>query len=203
MRLNQNSIFRLIPGRSSVQVTCGKNAYTLSAQVDLISPFCHHVPPKTNFGLNMNLNKIFTDVERGFNIVDSIPVVAIFTSPIRVVAAKVQMLLSGIIALIGFAAQVSGLQEKKWKIVTQQGGDLFLHGALNLVRGLGELFLAYTVIGSLALFVYQSVSVKQFAPIVSYDNMGEIWEKEIDVAGIVNCIKESFLENQPQPDSKE
>lgn len=116
----------------------------------------------------VDLSKVFSSVEQGFNVLNSSPIVGIATSPIRIIAAKIVMLVSGIFVLKGFIYKGSHQEEDPWKGVSERANEIFLHGALNWVRGIGEAALSLTIIGSLGLFAYQLASPNGFAPIIRY-----------------------------------
>lgn len=116
----------------------------------------------------MYLYKVFTSVEKGFNILGSLPIIAIFTSPIRATGSKIQMFVGGAMGFAGFVSQCVGVKEKKWTNLTGKGGELFLHGALNWIRALGEFILSFTIVGSIGLFIGQLTSPRPFAPIIRY-----------------------------------
>ncbi|MBX9923057.1 MAG: hypothetical protein K2Y01_03005 [Rhabdochlamydiaceae bacterium] len=117
----------------------------------------------------IQINQLATSVETGFNITNSIPVIAVPGSVLRTNVAQVQFVASAVFALIGFIGQMIQSGNCKWNSVFNNSCEHMIHGALNYFRGLGELLLAVTVVGSLALLAYQ-LSVKNgFAPIVKYD----------------------------------
>lgn len=116
----------------------------------------------------MEINKIFTDIEKFFNIAASIPIVAIFSSLLRNTASKIQMIAGAIIGLAGLIAQIVSPSTRKWEEVARQGGEQLLHGVLNSIRAFGELLLATTIVGSLIPLVYQMNCENKFAPIIKY-----------------------------------
>lgn len=116
----------------------------------------------------MELNKNLTSIEKTFNVAGSIPVVAIFSGLLRSLAAKVQMIAGALIGLIGLIGQLFS-DLAKWENIAHKGLEQFIHGGLNFVRSLGEILLGLTVIGSIGLLIYQSLSKNKFEPIYKYD----------------------------------
>ncbi|MBX7067375.1 MAG: hypothetical protein K1X28_09100 [Parachlamydiales bacterium] len=116
----------------------------------------------------MELNKTLTNVEKTFNFVDSIPVVGIFSSALRISAAKIQIFVSAIVGLFGLIGQLVSSNVRKWEEITQKAGEHLLHGALNFIRGVGEFLLALTIVGSIGLLAYQHYSENKFEPIIPY-----------------------------------
>jgi hypothetical protein len=114
------------------------------------------------------INEFAKSVEIGFNVADSIPIVAIVGSSLRANAACVQFIAAAIFTLIGCIGQIAQSHNFTWPVVFENGCEHMFHGALNYIRALGEFFLATTVIGSIGLFVYQMCSKNGFNPIVSY-----------------------------------
>jgi len=121
-------------------------------------------------------NRILTQIETGFNVLDSLPVVSVASSLIRATAGKVQMLVGAFLALTGTLGQlINSSDQKKWEKLTKIGLEHMTHGGLNLLRGAGEFLLGvYTYgIGNLVLFGIQFASENGFEPHVKYGIFSE------------------------------
>lgn len=117
----------------------------------------------------MQINKLTTAIETAFNVTNSIPVIAIPGATMRTAAAQIQCIAAAVFTLIGFIGQMIRPGITKWDFIFNNGCEHIMHGVLNYLRGVGELFLAVTIVGSLIPLAYQ-LSVKNgFAPIVKYD----------------------------------
>jgi hypothetical protein len=117
----------------------------------------------------IHINKLATGIETGFNVTNSIPIVAIPGSALRTNVATVQFIAAAIFTLIGFIGQMAQSGSSKWEGIFNYSSDHMIHGALNYIRGLGEFLLATTIVGSLIPLVYQ-LSVKNgFSPIIKYE----------------------------------
>lgn len=117
----------------------------------------------------MKINKLTTAVETAFNVTNSIPVIAIPGATMRTAAAQVQCVAAAVFALIGFIGQMIRPGITKWDFIFNTGCEHIMHGVLNYIRGVGELFLAVTIVGSLIPLCYQLYVENGFAPIVKYE----------------------------------
>lgn len=117
----------------------------------------------------MEINKKLTDLETSFNLAGSIPVVAIFSSVLRIVAGKVQIFVSIFFGLTGLMGRIFSSDPKYYEEMTKKAAEHIKHGALNWIRGVGESLLAVTVLGTLGLLVYQACSETKFEPIIPYE----------------------------------
>lgn len=117
----------------------------------------------------MQINKLATGIETAFNVTNSIPVIAIPGAALRVNAAQVQLVSAAFFALLGFIGQMVQSGNSKWKGMFHYSCDHMMHGALNYIRGFGELLLAITIVGSLVPLIYQLSAKNGFAPIVKYE----------------------------------
>lgn len=115
----------------------------------------------------------FTRIETSFNTLGSIPVVAIFSSTVRAVAAQVQTLAGAVIGIAGLLGQLTS-KERKWEDLTHKGFEHFCHGFLNGIRAGLEGILGITLIGSLGLLLYQAGSENGFKPIVKYGQLSRV-----------------------------
>jgi hypothetical protein len=116
----------------------------------------------------MELNKVLTDAERGFNVCGGIPVVALVSSALRITASKIQFLAGAIVGILGLIGQMVS-DDAKWENLARKGLELLAHGGWNFLRGLGEFVVACTVVGSLGLLVGQYLSKNKFEPIYKYE----------------------------------
>lgn len=119
----------------------------------------------------MQINQAFSSIEKTFNVAATIPIVAVPSSMLRVTVSEIQMLASVIIGAFALIGQVVGSDFEKWENLTKSAKENLIHGALNFIRGLGELFLGLTVVGSLGLLSYQSVSSNKFEPVYKYGSV--------------------------------
>jgi hypothetical protein len=115
----------------------------------------------------MELSKFATSVEKKFNIAAGIPIVALPSSLLRILAAKVQITAS---FTIGCVSLIAGLvhSDPKWNQMTHTAFEHWLHGQLNAYRAVGEFFTGLTIVGSPILLVTQAASRNKFNPLISY-----------------------------------
>jgi hypothetical protein len=90
------------------------------------------------------LNRFFTNVETTFNIAAALPFVSVPSSAIRVAFGVAQM---NIGLGVGIASAAHLLMKtitpnRNWKLLSDAGFEHTIHGALNIIRGLGELVVA-------------------------------------------------------------
>ena len=122
----------------------------------------------------LNFNTSATAIETAFNIVDSIPVLAIPGSAMRINAAQIQLAVAAVFTFftcIAYLVQTAFSGNSKFDYMIYNSYEHILHGALNFIRGLGEFFLAFTIIGSVIPLTYQCTSKNGFSPIIKYDNI--------------------------------
>ena len=85
----------------------------------------------------MEINTILTKIEKGFNTAAGIPIVALISSVLRVLASKIQILIGIILGLIGLLGQmIHNNNSAKWENLSHKGLEQAIHGGLNFVRGL-------------------------------------------------------------------
>ncbi|MBX7066047.1 MAG: hypothetical protein K1X28_02335 [Parachlamydiales bacterium] len=114
----------------------------------------------------MEIEDTLNEFEKVFNILDSIPFVAIASTPVRIAAGKIQAVVGAVMAIFGMVGFIITLGSKKFSMITTTGGENLLHGVLNMIRGFGEGLLAVTVIGSAVLLTAQYLT--DFDPIIKY-----------------------------------
>ena len=111
---------------------------------------------------------IFTNIEKGFNIAGSLPIVSLFSGTLRAIAGKIQLLAGAVIAGIGLIKNLFS-PNQKWANFTALGSELMIHGALNAVRGFGEALLCVsTLIGNVFLLIPNMVKEDMFSPYFAY-----------------------------------
>ncbi len=118
----------------------------------------------------MSINKLATETERFFNIMDSVPALAIPCSAVRTALAVGQFATASFSTAAGTVGSLVAPDFFLCKNAKKHGPEHMYHGALNVIRGVGELLLGFTGIGSGILFIYQLCSGRNFAPIVAYAN---------------------------------
>ncbi len=116
----------------------------------------------------MRLDNIMTENERFFNIMDSIPAVAIPFSAVRTIMGVAQLAIASAPASVGLVGSKVVPDNETLQYAHKHGSQHVMHGALNAIRGLGEFALGFTGVGSLGLFIYQFATGRNFAPVVSY-----------------------------------
>lgn len=118
--------------------------------------------------MDAGLKNTLTGIEKGFNIAGCIPVVAFFSGAIRATAGKVQLLAGAVMAGAGGIGYLATKQQK-WKNIMKLGAEFVLHGALNVIRGFGEAFLAgATIVGNLFLLIPNLAKKDKFSPFIPY-----------------------------------
>ena len=115
------------------------------------------------------INNYLNQASTAFNVVDSLPVVGLLTSYLRIEIYKTAAVATSLLAGVGLAGQLIQPEDKKWRDLTNNTLDLTLHFISEVFRGYMELILAFTVIGSAALFLAQFISKNEFNPIFDYN----------------------------------
>ncbi len=115
----------------------------------------------------MRVNNDVANVEKFFNKAGSVPLLAITSAALRVILAKIQFVAGALFAAIG-AIGHRCTQSEKWAQMRSQGLTHMKHGPLNLLRGLGELLLGVTLVGSLIPLAVQLNRKNGFAPVCQY-----------------------------------
>lgn len=116
----------------------------------------------------VSINQTLKQVERKFNQAESMPVLSFISTPVRIVAGKVQALAGLILASIASIALLFSKNSEKWKNLKRIGQDQMLHGALNVLRGIGvaALTIATLSLGNVVLYMLQQIN--DFNPIEPY-----------------------------------
>jgi hypothetical protein len=125
--------------------------------------------------MRTELNQAFTNIEKGFNIVESVPVVAGWSSALRAVIGAIQAIAGAILGLVGLIGKAAS-GDQTWTKLSHEGLAQMGHGAANFLRGVGAFFVATTFFGSLALGALQlwgrddNKHGNGFRPIIPYKN---------------------------------
>lgn len=123
--------------------------------------------------MDVATKNIFTHVEKGFNFAGCIPVASIFSGVLRVTAAKIQAIV-GIVLLATAALNFLLNPSEKWVNMALLGSEFIFHGALNILRGLGEVLLGCTGFGSLLLLIPNVCKDDMFSPFFAYDTVSNL-----------------------------
>ncbi len=133
------------------------------------------------------VNRRLTNLEAGFNIAGSIPVVGIVSGATRAALAKVQIIVGASLFIRGtFGAYCArdkkilgvpatqrthcGKDKEHWNAVASFGAEQTIHGALNIFRGYNEFYLSCYG-ANIGLGIWQIFRDKGFAPVVSYGSI--------------------------------
>ena len=118
--------------------------------------------------MNTTIANTFTNIEKGFNIAGSIPVVSLFSGAIRAIAGKIQGIVGALFSALGLASYMI-TNDSKWIPLINLGSEFIIHGALNVLRGLGEAMLcATTLVGNVMLLVPNMSKEDMFSPYFEY-----------------------------------
>jgi hypothetical protein len=110
-------------------------------------------------------NEGLDKLERFFNIAGSIPIVGSVSGSIRASLANVQFVTGVVLGVIGlFTRDVS--EPKKVQVV-HLGVEHIFQSVLNMIRGIGEMIAAATIVGSVFFLVPQLIK-NSFAPVYKY-----------------------------------
>lgn len=127
--------------------------------------------------MNIATKELFTTIEKGFNIAGTIPVISFFSGMIRAIAGKIQMIAGAILSTISYVALLV-TNHPKWNEYILIGNEFILHGALNILRGIGEASLcATTIVGNIALLIPNMNQKELFGPYFTY---GMLTDTEIN-----------------------
>lgn len=131
------------------------------------------------------IKDLFNNIEKGFNVAGTIPVVSFFSGVIRAIAGKVQMIAGAVLAAFSYINYLI-TNNPKWANLTSVSSEFILHGALNLIRGLGEAALcATTVVGNIGLLIPNMAKEDMFGPYFTY---GMISDRRFEIAcSVIDC----------------
>lgn len=124
-------------------------------------------------------NRVFTNIEKGFNIANSVPIVSVFTSPLRAKLGAIQAVVAGALGLgVTIAIGIETLKSQPNQDRIRKFGRLqeyafhhMFHGLLNMIRGVGETIVAVPTMGILNAFTFLPLNLMQtpeFSPIKGY-----------------------------------
>jgi membrane-bound ClpP family serine protease len=118
--------------------------------------------------MNTTIANTLTNIEKGFNIAGSIPVVSFFSGAIRAIAGKIQGVVGAIFFVMGLASYMV-TNDSRWIPLINLGSELVIHGALNVLRGVGEAMLCVTtLVGNIMLLVPNMSKEDMFSPYFDY-----------------------------------
>ncbi len=126
-----------------------------------------------------DINKACTFLEKGFNFAGSVPLIPAFSGAIRAQAGTIQAIAASIFAIgAGIAELVERNRDNpdqaaihKMRKFRKFGVEHIFHGALNIIRGLGEAALGVLTFGLLNLATFLPLNLLQkpkFSPIFKY-----------------------------------
>lgn len=121
-------------------------------------------------GTEKTVNRMLTNIEIGFNIADSLPVISFVSTPLRILAGKVQTLFGLICAVGGAIGKAIFGNTRYWAELKKMGQEQMLQGALNVLRGFGEALLTVMTLslGNIVLLGLQELSPNGFNPLERY-----------------------------------
>lgn len=123
------------------------------------------------------VNKLFTDAEKIFNIVACIPILGVLSSTVRGFLGQVQALCGVGIAAISEVGKLMTSNKgeeyhlkQKWEVLSQFGLEFAVHGCLNTLRGTFEAGIGtYTLgMGNILLLVPNMANNRNFNPYLPY-----------------------------------
>ena len=126
------------------------------------------------------IGELGTDIERGFNIAAVVPMLGTLTSAVRVTAGKIQFLAGAIFVSLAesiyFIASQIGVDRRfliAMRLLSALGMEFMIHGALNTIRGAGELLLGTCTLGfgSVALIIPNMIHYRNFTPYFAYGTL--------------------------------
>ncbi len=128
------------------------------------------------------INNQAKDIETHFNRLNSVPILAIFGSPLRTMVAAIQIVAAGIFLLIANsnlnpAQTLDPVAHKNWTLIKLAAQDHLTQGFLNVGRAQVEGLLAGTLVGTLVLashYFYQASSDNSFEPLIGYGRFQDI-----------------------------
>ena len=119
------------------------------------------------------INAHLTQIERCFNMADSLPLVGTIPAVVRVGFGHFQFNAGCFVGVVGLVGQMAHPTSEKWENITSAGGEHMIHGALNVLRGWGEAIASITVFGSAIPLGFQIISSNGFDPQFKYSGVCE------------------------------
>lgn len=119
--------------------------------------------------INRELNRF----ETRLNVLGSIPLIGVGSGFVRICFGNVQFVAGCGIGSLGLIGQLIHGDSKSMDNLTKVGSEHMMHGALNSIRGVGEMFTAESRIGPIPLSIIplsiQLLSKEGFAPRFKYE----------------------------------
>ena len=115
-------------------------------------------------------NRSLNNIETIFNIAGSTPFVAVLSGSVRSLAGAVQAFAGMYFGAKGILGMFFFSKSKNCEPLVVTGFSHTAHGGLNFLRGIIEHILGLTLIGSVALLMYQLNSDNKFQPLYPYKN---------------------------------
>ena len=113
----------------------------------------------------MNFNETFTKIEKGFNVAGGIPIVGIVFASLRAAVATIQAVAAFLFAAFSLFAQViDSANADKWEERASLGLEHMIHGGLNYLRAIGEVFTSTFAIP----LIVQACREDKFEPVFKY-----------------------------------
>lgn len=119
---------------------------------------------------SQTINRVGTRIEKGFNFVGCLPFIGILSGALRASLGKIQavagLVLMGVGAVGTAVSEDSARVQARFNKIFRMGQEHTLHGALNVIRGLAEVFTcaAFFGIGN-AIFLIPNLHQREaFAP---------------------------------------
>jgi hypothetical protein len=143
---------------------------------------------KTMNNIELNAHQLrCTNVERVFNVMDTVPVLAIATSPGRTVMGLVQAVVGLLFAAVSACGAAHARRigdsesQRKWDVLTGLGLGEAIAGSLLAVRGLAETILAVTTLSIGTILIWKNVIEEDLKA-----------QEGISTKGLVEGINERF-----------
>jgi hypothetical protein len=106
-------------------------------------------------------------IEVGFNVAGGLPGVGFVSGYLRTAMGSAQIVAGKFFTAVGLVGMLIGNDRKHWGKIFAFGVEHIIHGALNVIIGVGEMFVGLTPL-SLLLLAYRVARPQQFAPIFDY-----------------------------------
>jgi len=126
------------------------------------------------------INTIATNIEKIFNIMETLPFIGIMSSELRVNAGKLQVVAGALLSAFAevghlMAYQHGGTKSKleRWQLLSKMGTEHIQHGCLNILRGTAGLLCGSTLfgMGSIFLVIPNMINHRNFAPYFPYGSI--------------------------------
>jgi len=125
----------------------------------------------------MTFNETFTKIEKAFNIAGGIPIVGIVSGSLRAMAATIQAVVAFLFAAFSMVAQlIDSANAGKWEERASLGLEHMIHGGLNYLRAIGEVFTSTLAVP----LIVQLCREDKFEPVFKY-GQGFVAQPELAV----------------------